>query len=124
MKNARPLTRRPLRGSGRCTGTRSSRTCGNGRTYRRRPQVRERGWIHNKASVRRTRRDPSDLPTVSPESQWGTAVGPGLSGVIFGTNATSLLMSPDFRSEEHTSELQSRPHLVCRLLLEKKKDDE
>src|SRR5436305_14139771 len=44
------------------------------------------------------------------------------------------LMEPDFafllliigalalrRSEEHTSELQSRPHLVCRLLLEKKK---
>src|SRR6266498_4303302 len=28
---------------------------------------------------------------------------------------------PDIRSEEHTSELQSRPHLVCRLLLEKKK---
>src|SRR2546422_3705962 len=28
------------------------------------------------------------------------------------------------RSEEHTSELQSRLHLVCRLLLEKKKRDE
>src|SRR3989442_7447888 len=28
---------------------------------------------------------------------------------------------PGLRSEEHTSELQSRPHLVCRLLLEKKK---
>src|SRR3989442_4239345 len=28
----------------------------------------------------------------------------------------------DHRSEEHTSELQSRPHLVCRLLLEKKKE--
>src|SRR5690554_7054034 len=27
----------------------------------------------------------------------------------------------NYRSEEHTSELQSRPHLVCRLLLEKKK---
>src|SRR5690625_5164141 len=27
----------------------------------------------------------------------------------------------DVRSEEHTSELQSRGHLVCRLLLEKKK---
>src|SRR3989442_6883340 len=27
------------------------------------------------------------------------------------------------RSEEHTSELQSRPHLVCRLLLEKKKTE-
>src|SRR5205809_5154780 len=29
--------------------------------------------------------------------------------------------APSFRSEEHTSELQSRLHLVCRLLLEKKK---
>src|SRR5215813_9746444 len=30
-------------------------------------------------------------------------------------------MTPgEVRSEEHTSELQSRPHLVCRLLLEKK----
>src|SRR2546429_1132453 len=29
---------------------------------------------------------------------------------------------PSKRSEEHTSELQSRLHLVCRLLLEKKKD--
>src|SRR5690554_7371617 len=34
----------------------------------------------------------------------------------------SLRPSPSHRrSEEHTSELQSRPHLVCRLLLEKKK---
>src|SRR3989442_11284649 len=30
-------------------------------------------------------------------------------------------MTRSHRSEEHTSELQSRPHLVCRLLLEKKK---
>ena len=29
---------------------------------------------------------------------------------------------PDRRSEEHTSELQSRLHLVCRLLLEKKNE--
>src|SRR5947208_10710633 len=29
---------------------------------------------------------------------------------------------PGFRSEEHTSELQSPDHLVCRLLLEKKKN--
>src|SRR3712207_8981801 len=28
--------------------------------------------------------------------------------------------SPDLRSEEHTTELQSRQYLVCRLLLEKK----
>src|SRR5215813_12577777 len=32
-----------------------------------------------------------------------------------------LLHCGPARSEEHTSELQSRPHLVCRLLLEKKK---
>src|SRR2546422_3475691 len=32
-----------------------------------------------------------------------------------------LRRSSDDRSEEHTSELQSRLHLVCRLLLEKKK---
>src|SRR2546429_3202538 len=30
----------------------------------------------------------------------------------------------NWRSEEHTSELQSRLHLVCRLLLEKKKTQE
>src|SRR5439155_18036949 len=34
--------------------------------------------------------------------------------------ATAVNASPG-RSEEHTSELQSRGHLVCRLLLEKKK---
>src|SRR5690554_7608591 len=38
------------------------------------------------------------------------------SGVLQGINKAI-----DLRSEEHTSELQSRPHLVCRLLLEKKK---
>src|SRR5207253_4222472 len=32
---------------------------------------------------------------------------------------TTTLADPNVRSEEHTSELQSRGHLVCRLLLEK-----
>src|SRR3989449_5220109 len=36
---------------------------------------------------------------------------------------TILRVDTDGRSEEHTSELQSRLHLVCRLLLEKKKRD-
>src|SRR2546429_4148172 len=36
-------------------------------------------------------------------------------------NAERQRQQPDDRSEEHTSELQSRLHLVCRLLLEKKK---
>src|SRR5438876_2684063 len=34
---------------------------------------------------------------------------------------TGYLVSSTIRSEEHTSELQSPVHLVCRLLLEKKK---
>src|SRR3712207_4728576 len=41
-----------------------------------------------------------------------------LSGTIFGLG----LFAP-IRSEEHTSELQSRQYLVCRLLLEKKNHD-
>src|SRR2546422_7708763 len=36
--------------------------------------------------------------------------------------ADARLMKEKGRSEEHTSELQSRLHLVCRLLLEKKKN--
>src|SRR2546429_5358228 len=39
--------------------------------------------------------------------------------VFPGTGSKALI--GDCRSEEHTSELQSRLHLVCRLLLEKKK---
>src|SRR5258705_1411729 len=38
--------------------------------------------------------------------------------------AMLLSIAPYFRSEEHTSELQSLRHLVCRLLLEKKKHTE
>src|SRR3712207_7727614 len=38
-----------------------------------------------------------------------------------GVRVTGELRAHDLRSEEHTSELQSRQYLVCRLLLEKKK---
>src|SRR3712207_8870876 len=38
------------------------------------------------------------------------------------TEATSTLYLEATRSEEHTSELQSRQYLVCRLLLEKKNE--
>src|SRR5438270_6761039 len=37
---------------------------------------------------------------------------------------TILLYTDGVRSEEHTSELQSQSNLVCRLLLEKKKNDQ
>src|SRR5690554_7463738 len=39
-------------------------------------------------------------------------------------SAQGELRVKEQRSEEHTSELQSRPHLVCRLLLEKKKKNQ
>src|SRR3989442_6352522 len=46
----------------------------------------------------------------------------GFDGVEFRGDAGLDAANIAERSEEHTSELQSRPHLVCRLLLEKKKD--
>src|SRR3989449_4887205 len=39
-----------------------------------------------------------------------------------GRSGSGHELTPIQRSEEHTSELQSRLHLVCRLLLEKKKN--
>src|SRR2546422_6815140 len=52
--------------------------------------------------------------------------GPDVAGVYRGPIWTDPLLASKVaqtfpRSEEHTSELQSRLHLVCRLLLEKKK---
>src|SRR3989442_2721719 len=47
-----------------------------------------------------------------------------LGGGVLGYFAGDMILrdqAVERRSEEHTSELQSRPHLVCRLLLEKKK---
>src|SRR3712207_7833824 len=43
--------------------------------------------------------------------------------LIPSSNKTSALARRARRSEEHTSELQSRQYLVCRLLLEKKKKE-
>src|SRR3989442_7673691 len=56
----------------------------------------------------------------------GSTVGDeSLRGVVLPIGPRRFRGDPDRRradrSEEHTSELQSRPHLVCRLLLEKKK---
>src|SRR5207253_11137215 len=50
-----------------------------------------------------------------------TIVTSGSSASLFTTSNPIPLEAPVIRSEEHTSELQSRGHLVCRLLLEKKK---
>src|SRR5690625_1221083 len=58
--------------------------------------------------------------------QYGWRVTGPTNPIYFGglVLAYALMLIPrlaDSRSEEHTSELQSRGHLVCRLLLEKKK---
>src|SRR2546425_5168378 len=42
-------------------------------------------------------------------------------GLVFGVAFDAEDQTMSFRSEEHTSELQSLAYLVCRLLLEKKK---
>src|SRR5690349_22325184 len=60
-------------------------------------------------------------------SRPGSVSGPASGGVmrqyfpLRGHDKSRPAPGPAFRSEEHTSELQSRRDLVCRLLLEKKK---
>src|SRR5256886_8608226 len=64
----------------------------------------------------------------------GVLGGAPVTGIVFGApqNAVLLdtadphrrLLAHAHRSEEHTSELQSQSNLVCRLLLEKKKNTE
>src|SRR3712207_8843098 len=44
-------------------------------------------------------------------------------GTVAGAHLREELPAEEIRSEEHTSELQSRQYLVCRLLLEKKPSD-
>src|SRR5439155_27059762 len=53
-----------------------------------------------------------------PRSPWASCIRRG------STSCSSGGWPRANRSEEHTSELQSRGHLVCRLLLEKKKKNE
>src|SRR5687768_17916692 len=56
------------------------------------------------------------------ESRWNFALEAAGQGVWdHDIRNDDMFYSNQWRSEEHTSELQSRLHLVCRLLLEKKK---
>src|SRR3712207_7422487 len=48
--------------------------------------------------------------------------GPQETSLKCPQNDLLFILHEERRSEEHTSELQSRQYLVCRLLLEKKKD--
>src|SRR5947209_16647207 len=49
-------------------------------------------------------------------------IPPDLGALCCHRRCPEMMSRPDPRSEEHTSELQSRQYLVCRLLLEKKKN--
>src|SRR5262245_63229336 len=61
--------------------------------------------------------DPGDSLDLEVEGPFAAALGPG--NLILEAGRAARARVP--RSEEHTSELQSLRHLVCRLLLEKKK---
>src|SRR3989442_6943228 len=57
----------------------------------------------------------------SPQTSISYERSSGIVQLLTSTPLATCLPEIVLRSEEHTSELQSRPHLVCRLLLEKKK---
>src|SRR5271157_5747085 len=57
------------------------------------------------------------LAMLCPCGPWGCPQ-PRMTSSTSRGSSWGVLRSTSWRSEEHTSELQSRPHLVCRLLLE------
>src|SRR5689334_24755419 len=62
-------------------------------------------------------------PVASTEASLQPVRWPGSTPrTVFGPKGGARRTRRTFRSEEHTSELQSQFHLVCRLLLEKKKE--
>src|SRR3989442_10052378 len=63
------------------------------------------------------------VPVVGVEGEAATARGEAQRRIEQEAGAAGAARAHAQRSEEHTSELQSRPHLVCRLLLEKKKNN-
>src|SRR5947209_17345292 len=76
-------------------------------------QIRLPRVFHQPAGVLRVVRVDFHLAVERPADQLQLAVQLGRQG--------DALVELHHRSEEHTSELQSRQYLVCRLLLEKKK---
>src|SRR2546422_2110607 len=75
-------------------------------------------WI-SVVSERRSADEISALIGLSPDRAWKIGDRRGKTDIIERTHG--WILNSRLRSEEHTSELQSRLHLVCRLLLEKKK---
>src|SRR5437762_7393194 len=87
--------------------------------FHERSFLRVRGSCRQeKPGVRATRRHKTQFPGLEPR-RWLCAPEPRLAGR---PSRRSGRCAGCERSEEHTSELQSPMYLVCRLLLEKKKD--
>src|SRR5690625_5870103 len=61
------------------------------------------------------------IPTQNSNYVFNKDVVRSIRAFLISPNDDALYITGPTRSEEHTSELQSRGHLVCRLLLEKKK---
>src|SRR3712207_8272712 len=76
-------------------------------------------------------RDAAVVTTTGRATPWRALTVAGTAGGLIESHLLENLNPPcaicdrdtSWRSEEHTSELQSRQYLVCRLLLEKKKKD-
>src|SRR2546429_6932966 len=69
----------------------------------------------------------SHCPTTHRTCSWSTTTGASATSFRAICSPKAIASPPrttPSRSEEHTSELQSRLHLVCRLLLEKKKKEQ
>src|SRR2546422_8343487 len=71
----------------------------------------------------------TEMPKLVAPTTWEVKLRKGVkfhNGEDFNAESAKFsierVKDPKLRSEEHTSELQSRLHLVCRLLLEKKKN--
>src|SRR2546422_2330847 len=90
-------------------------SAGEPRGWKRRHEVNDR-FISELMMAVRCLLDSAKFDSANQLSDWCLALADSLGDAMVRARATVTK-----RSEEHTSELQSRLHLVCRLLLEKKK---
>src|SRR5688572_32482213 len=77
-------------------------------------------YVNTPLTVHSAANGPSDIRQQFERPLWILTVVATLVLLIAGSNVANLFLA---RSEEHTSELQSQSNLVCRLLLEKKKEN-
>src|SRR5690606_41393863 len=79
------------------------------------------GWMRETTLIRLSSPGAAVLSRIYGRSMTNVSRGPCVLPVIRSSVALGMKRISPLRSEEHTSELQSRENLVCRLLLENKK---